>query len=132
MNLSRFFPMAALLLWQLYAPAFAQEEIRFNKGQTTGTVRGEITSTIKTWQFRAQKGQRIIVTLAPTGGDKGMLTMTLYAYCGEEYGKPLLSESLHWKGQLPCNDRYTIDVAPSADAMKIARVQRYTLTVTIN
>ncbi len=131
MNLSRFFRIAALLLWQLHTSAFAQEEIRFNKGLTTGTVRGEVTTTIKTWQFRAQKGQRITITLAPIGGDKGTLTMTLYAYCGEEYGKPLISESLHWEGQLPCNDRYTIDVAPSVDAMKLARVQRYTLTVKI-
>ncbi len=130
MKHSRFLPLAALL-WQLHPPAFSQEDIRFAKGATTGTVRGEITTTIKTWQFRAHKGQRITVTLAPIGGDKGTLTMTLYAYCGEEYGKPLVSESLQWEGPLPCTDRYTIDVAPSADAMKPARVQRYTLTVKI-
>jgi reverse gyrase len=98
MNLFRFFLIAALLLWQPYAPAFAQEEIRFNKGQTTGIVREEIISTIKTWQFRVQKGQRITITLAPTGGDKDTLTMTLYAYCGEEFRKPLASESLQGEG----------------------------------
>ncbi|MEQ1775397.1 MAG: hypothetical protein ABL891_16600 [Burkholderiales bacterium] len=128
---SRFFPIAALLLWQPHASAFAQEEIRFNKGATTGTVRGEVTTTIKTYQFRAQKGQRITAVLEPAGGDKGMLTMTLYAYCGEEYGRPLASEALRWEGELPCNDRYTIDVAPSTDAMKAVRVQRYALTLTI-
>jgi hypothetical protein len=120
--------MTALLLWQ---PAFAQEDIRFAKGATTGTVRGDITGTTKTWQFRAQKGQRVTAVLEPAGGDRGMLTMTVYAYCGEEYGRPLASESLRWEGELPCNDRYTIDVAPSADAMKAARVQRYALTLTI-
>jgi hypothetical protein len=131
MNLSRFFLIANLLLWQLHAPAFAQEDIRFAKGAVTGTVRGEITNTTKTWQFRAKKGQRITATLEPAGGDRGMLTMTVYAYCGEEFGKPLTSESLRWEGELPCSDRYTIDVAPSADAMKAARIQRYTLTLTI-
>jgi len=115
-----------------FSHSYAQEDIRFAKGATTGTVRGEITSTTKTWQFRAQKGQRITAVLEPVGGDRGMLTLTIYAYCGEEYGKPLASDVLRWEGLLPCNDRYTLDVAPSADAMKAARVQRYTLTLTIN
>jgi len=131
MSFVRFFPIATLLLCELHTPVLAQEEIRFNKGEVTGTVRGDVTTTIKTWQFRAQKGQRIAVTLTPVGGDKGTLTMTLYAYCGEEYGKPLVSESLQWEGQLPCNDRYTIDVAPSTGAIKPGRIQRYSLTVTI-
>jgi hypothetical protein len=123
--------ISILLLCPLHTPVADADEIRFGKGEVSGTVRGEITKFVKTYQFRAQKGQRITVTLAPIGGDKGTLTMTLYAYCGEEFGKPLVSESLQWEGQLPCNDRYTIDVGPSADAMKLARVQRYTLTVKI-
>jgi len=40
-------------------------------------VHGEVTNLTKTYQFRAQKGQRITVTLAPAGGDKGTLTMTI-------------------------------------------------------
>jgi len=131
MNFTRFLPIAVLLLGQRYAPACAQEEIRFNKGEVTGTVRGEVTTTIKTYQFRAQKGQHITVTLAPAGNDKGTLTMTLYTYCGEEFGAPLASDALQWQGQLPCTDRYTIDVVPSTDAMKQARVQRYALTLSI-
>jgi hypothetical protein len=131
MTLTRFLAIAALLFLQLHAPVFAAEEIRFDKGAVTGTVRGEVTSIIKTYQFRAQKGQRITVSLAPADSDKGTLTMTLYAYCGEEYGKPLVSDSIRWEGQLPCTDRYTIDVAPNAQTMKLARVQRYALTLTI-
>ncbi len=131
MNISQFLPIAALLFWSLHPCAFAQQDIRFAKGATTGTVRGDVTTTIKTWQFRAQKGQRINAALEPVGGDKGMLTMTVYAYCGEEYGRPLASDALRWEGELPCNDCYTIDVAPRADAMKAARIQRYTLTLTI-
>ena len=119
----------AILLWPLHT--LAAEDIRFSKGQVTSSLRGDVTSTIKTYQFRARKGQRITVTLAPAGGDKGMLTMTLYAYCGEEYGTPLVTDSIHWQGPLPCTDRYTLDVAPSIDAMKSARAQRYALTVTI-
>lgn len=129
-NILRPLLIPILLLWPLRILSAGEEEIRFNKGLTTGTIRGEATTTIKTYQFRAQKGQRITITLTPAGGDKGMLT-TLYAYCGEEFGKPLVSESLRWEGQLPCNDRYTIDVTPSADVMKPSRVQRYALTLTI-
>jgi hypothetical protein len=119
----------AILLWSLHT--LAAEDIRFNQGQVTSTLRGEVTSTVKTYQFRARKGQRLAVMLAPAGGDKGTLTMTLYAYCGEEYGTPLVTDSINWQGPLPCTDRYTLDVAPSVDAMKSARAQRYALTVTI-
>jgi len=121
----------ALLSWPLHTFAAGKEEIRFNKGEVTGTVRGEVTTTIKTWRFRAQKGQRITVSLTSADGNKSTLTMTLYAYCGEEYGKPLASEALRWEGALPCTDHYTIDVVPGAEAMKQARMQRYTLTLTI-
>ncbi len=129
MNLAKTFVMAVILT--VPSSLFAAEDIRFAKGAVSGTVRGEVTSTIKTYQFRAQKGQRIAALLDPAGSDKGMLTMTLYAYCGEEYGTPLASESLRWEGQLPCTDRYTIDVMPSSDAIKAARLQRYALTLTI-
>ena len=131
MNLSRLLPLTTLLLCVLNTVALALEDIRFKPGADTGTVRGEVTNAIKTYHFRAKQGQRITATLAPDGGDKGTLTMTLYAYCGEEFGKPLVSESLRWEGQLPCTDRYTIDVAPSTDAMKQARAQPYALTLTV-
>lgn len=122
-----------LLLMLLAAPLHtrAAEEIRFAQGATTGTVRGEVMRFNKTYQFRAQKGQKITVALEPLGGDKGLLTMTLYAYCGEEFGAPLVSESLRWEGELPCSDRYTIDVMPRTDATKTARAQRYALTLSI-
>lgn len=129
MPILRHILIPALLLWPLHT--LAAEEIRFGKGQVASTIRGEVTSTIKTYQFRARMGQRITVMLAPAGGDKGTLTMTLYAYCGEEYGKPLVTDSIHWRGPLPCTDRYTLDVSPSIDAAKSARAQRYSLTLTI-
>lgn len=112
---------------------FAQgaEEIRFRPGEVTGTVRGTVTGAVKSWQFRARKDQQVTVTLAPVGGDKGTLTMTVYAYCGEEYGAPLNAEGLRWQGRLPCSDRYTVDVAPSVDALHEQRVQRYTLSLEI-
>jgi hypothetical protein len=71
------------------------------------------------------------VTLTPVGGDKGMLTMTLYSCRGEEYGAPLNAEGLRWQGRLPCSDRYTVDVAPGADVMREGRVQRYMLSLEI-
>lgn len=127
--LSRFVPV--LLCWPLLTLAQGAEEIRFRPGEVTGSVRGTVTSTIKTWQFRARKDQQLSVTLAPVGGDKGMLTMTVYAYCGEEYGAPLNAEGLRWQGRLPCTDRYTVDVSPNMDAMREGRVQRYTLSLEI-
>lgn len=114
-------------------PALAQgaEEIRFRPGEVTGIVRGTVTSTIKTWQFRGRKDQQVTVTLTPVGGDKGGLTMTVYVYCGEEFGAPLNAEGLRWQGRLPCSDRYTVDVAPSLEAMHEQRAQRYTLGLEI-
>lgn len=111
--------------------ATAPDNIRFARGANSAGVSGQVSTFIKTWQFRAQKGQRITATLEPAGGDKGMLSMTLYAYCGEDYGSPLASEVLRWEGQLPCSDRYTVDVAPSRSAMDAKRIQRYTLTLSI-
>lgn len=129
MNVLRSLLISAILVCPL--DTLATEDIRFGNGQVTGTVRGEVTSTIKTYQFRARKGQRLNVTLTPVGRDKASLSLTLYACCGEEYGKPLVSESINWRGQLPCTDRYTLDVAPSVNTMRQARAQRYTLTMTI-
>lgn len=127
--------MCIALAWLLAAPlpALAQDpgEIRFAKGAQTGTVAGEVTSTIKTYRFRARKDQHVTAVLEPTGGDKGALTMTLYRYCGEPYGAPLANEVLRWAGTLPCSDRYTIDVAPSPQAIKAARAQPFKLTLTI-
>ena len=122
---------AVLCCWPLLSLAQGAEEIRFRPGEVTGTVRGTVTDTVKTWQFRARKDQQATVTLLPAGGDKGMLTMTVYAYCGEEYGAPLNAEGLRWQGRLPCTDRYTIDVAPAADAMREKRVQAYVLSLEI-
>lgn len=127
--LRRFVPV--LLCWPWLIPAQAAEEIRFRPGEITGTVRGIVTSTIKTWQFRGRKDQQVTVTLTPVGGDKGMLTMTVYAYCGEEFGAPLNAEGLRWQGRLPCTDRYTVDVAPGLEAMGEGRMQRYRLSLEI-
>lgn len=130
-SLFRYALFAVLCCWPLLTLAQGAEEIRFRPGEVTGTVRGTVTDTTKTWQFRARKDQQATVTLTPVGGDKGMLTMTLYAYCGEEYGSPLNAEGLRWQGRLPCADRYTVDVAPGADAMREGRVQRYSLSLEI-
>lgn len=120
---------AILLCWPLLAQS--AEEIRFRPGEVGGAVSGTVTDTIKTWQFRAHKDQQVTATLTPVDGDKGMLTMTLYAYCGEEYGAPLNAEGLRWQGRLPCTDRYTVDVAPGVVATRKGRVQRYMLTLEI-
>ena len=120
-----------MLLGSLHGLAAGAEEIQFKRDEVAGTMRGQVTNTIKTYQFRARQGQSVAVSLSPNGGDKGTLTFTLYAYCGEAYGKPLVSDSIQWQDPLPCTDRYTIDVTPSTAAMQQARVQRYALTVTI-
>lgn len=119
------------LLWPRPAPAADAEEIRFRKGEVSATLQGEVTNAIRTWQFRARQGQRITVSLAREGGDRGTLTFTLYAYCGEEYGRPLAADVIRWQGELPCTDRYTLDVAPSPEYLQQSRAQRYALSVEI-
>lgn len=123
--------LAVLLLAPLSVNGQDAGEIRFAKGADTGTVRGEVSKFRKTHVFRARQGQQLTATLAPESGDKGMLTMSLNKYCGEEYGAPLADDVLRWQGPLPCSDRYSIDIVPSAEAMKAGRLQRYTLTLTI-
>lgn len=124
--------LAALVLaWGTYSAAAADDVIQFRKGETSGTVRGEVIQFNKTYLFRARKGQHITVTLAPAGGDKGMLTFTLNAYCGEEYGSPLADQVLRWQGMLPCSDRFSIDVSPSREAAEHKRVQPFVLTLAI-
>lgn len=122
--------LAVALGWPLSAAA-ADEEIRFKKGEASGTVHGQVSAFNKTYTFRARQGQHLTATLTPEGGDRGMLTLSLSKYCGEEYGAPLADDVLQWQGQLPCSDRYSIDVRPSEAARKAARVQRYSLTLTI-
>ena len=85
----------------------------------------------RTYVFRARQGQTITVKLAPDGRDKGLLTLSLNAYCGEEYGRPLANDTLRWHGKLPCSDRSSIDVRASDEAQRDARTLDYALTLTI-
>ena len=120
---------AALLACGIHA--CAQDNIRFARGAASAGVSGQVSTTIKTWQFRAQKNQRIKLLLEPAGENKDTLTISLYAYCGEEYGKPMASGVLQWEGPLPCSDRYTIDVTPARTAIDAKRPQRYTLKINL-
>lgn len=124
--------LLALALGSPVVVAAADEEIRFKKGEASATVRGEVSAFIKSYTFRARKGQTISVNLEPAGGDRGMLTLSMSAFCGEQYGTPLFFDNVvRWNGTLPCNGDYGIDVTPSEEARAAKRVQRYTLTLTI-
>lgn len=68
--------LLALLLMPLHMLAQNPAQIRFAKGAVSGAVRGEVSTTIKTYPFRAQKRQNVVAVLEPAGGDRGMLTMT--------------------------------------------------------
>jgi hypothetical protein len=129
--LTRWLLTCSLLACPLRMAAAADETILFKKGASSASVRGTVVRYTKTYQFRARKGQTMTVTLAPDGGDKGLLTVSVTAYCGEEYGAPLVIDTLHWSGTLPCSDRYSIDVTPSREAQRDARALAYTLTLDI-
>ena len=120
---------AALLACSIHA--CAQDNIRFARGAASAGVSGQVSTTIKTWQFRAQKNQRIKLLLEPAVENKDTLTISPYAYCGEQDGKPLARDVLQWEGQLPCSDRYTIDVTPARAAIDTKRLLRYTLTLSL-
>lgn len=123
--------ITALALCALHSTASADEAIQFKKGAVSATVRGQVSRYTKTYQFRARQGQTLAIRVAPDGGDKGLLTLSVYAYCGEEYGRPLVDQALQWKGTLPCNDRYSIDVTPAVEAREQMRVQGFAITITI-
>ena len=123
--------MTALALYSPHTPATADEIIQFKKGTVSATVHGQVSRYTKTYQFRARQGQKLTISLAPDGGDKGMLTVSVNAYCGEEYGRPLVDQALRWQGSLPCSDRYSVDVTPAVEARELMRAQNYALTITI-
>lgn len=131
MNIASATTVSALMVCVLSLPAQADEWIQFKKGAFSATVRGQVSRYTQTYQFRARKGQTLAISLEPDGGDKGQLTLTVSAYCGEEYGRPLVDLALQWHGTLPCSDRYSIDVTPVIEARERTRPQGYALTITL-
>lgn len=123
--------VTALLAYSFSSSVLADDVIQFKKGAVSATVRGQVSRYTKTYQFRARQGQKLTIILAPDGGDKGMLTVSVNAYCGEEYGRPLVDQALRWQGTLPCSDRYSVDVTPALQAREQMPAQSYTLTITI-
>jgi hypothetical protein len=121
----------ALLPYRSPAADAADEVIPFKKGAVSATVHGQVMHFTRTYGFLARQGQDVTVNLLPDGGDKGLLTLSLYAYCGEDYGRPLVDAALRWQGTLPCSGRYSIDVRASDEARRAARALDYALTLTV-
>jgi hypothetical protein len=91
--------------------------IQFKKGQTSQTIKGRFGSYNDTYTFRARKGQKLSAILKSAKSQNGTLNLTIYAYCGEEYGTPLADRVQNWSGTLPCTDKYSMDVMTSTEGV---------------
>jgi hypothetical protein len=105
--------LAFAVLWFCSGSAMAGgNEIRFARGAHAVTLKDEWLGETKTHTFRAKAGQRLTVRLGDGRQGASPLALTIYSYCGEEYGKPVASEVAYFALTLPCTDGYSIDVAP--------------------
>jgi hypothetical protein len=95
-----------LALLSIASPVQADRDIIFAKGRNSTTIKDRVGDYNKTYGFRAKKGQKLSLKL----DSKQDLLVTVYYYCGEEYGIPLADSVKQYTGKLPCTDRYTFDV----------------------
>lgn len=108
-----------------------QREIRFAKGETATTIRSEWRGENEVYTFRAKKGQRISIRLDDGRAASTKLRLTLYKYCGDEYGEPLANEVVRFDGVLPCSDQFSFDIMPGSDlALKVDQIE-YVLWISI-
>jgi len=107
------------------------KQIRFKRGATSATIQGEWLGSTDTYVFRARQGQQLVLTLNDGRLRSGHLDLTLYSYCGEEYGTPMASNVARVETALPCNGRYSIDIAARTDIAIKQDQERYTLSVSI-
>jgi hypothetical protein len=124
--------LGALALSFAMSIADARESaIRFKKGETSTTIQSTWRGENEVFTFRAKKGQRISLRLDDGRKSSTNLRITLYKYCGEEYGIPIADEVTSFEGSLPCSDKYSFDVMPRSSAtMKVDEIG-YTLFISI-
>jgi hypothetical protein len=109
----------------------AETELRFARGKTSKTISGIWRGNNDTYVFTARKGQTLRLQLNDGKRGSGHLDATLYAYCGEETGNPIASNVVRNKLVLPCNGRYSLDIAARTDIAIKQDEETYTLTVVI-
>jgi hypothetical protein len=114
------------------AGVWAQDkEIRFARGATSATIEGDWQGRTDTYVFRARQGQRLVLRLNDGRVRSGHLDLTLYSYCGEEYGTPIASNVARVDTTLPCNGKYSLDVAARTDIAIKQDQENYRLSVSI-
>jgi hypothetical protein len=108
-----------------------ESAIKFKKGETSATIESSWRGENEVFTFRAKKGQRISLRLDDGRKASTNLRMTLYKYCGEEYGIPMADDVASFDGVLPCTDQYSFDIQPRSNAtMKVDEIG-YTLVISI-
>ena len=105
-------------------------------GYTQGFLRRQNTAIVNDNGPLLLKGVNIGNWIVEEGsfgrGGPGRISGQIrWSYCGEEYGTPLASKVTLWDGELPCTDKYSIDVVPTDRARDKKRLQRYELKVGI-
>lgn len=108
-----------------------ESQIRFKKGETSATIQSTWRGENEVFTFRAKKGQRIVLRLEDGRKSSTNLRITLYKYCGEEYGVPMVDEVTSFDGVLPCSDQFSFDVMPRSNAALKADEIGYTLSISI-
>jgi hypothetical protein len=124
--------LASCLLLACFSVAAADNaEIRFAKGATSKTIKGEWNGLNKSYRFRAKKGQRLDIRLNDGKLSSGHLNLTVYEYCGEEFGSPIAMNIAHFKTKLACHGEYSFDITKQDDIAINQDSERYTITISI-
>lgn len=106
-------------------------EIRFAKGATSTTVKSTWNGSTKTHVFRARAGQLMVLHLNEGSETTNPLVLTVYSYCGQETGQPMVDYAVRFEATLPCTGRYSVDIAPPRDAAVAKGALNYKLLVSI-
>lgn len=111
--------------------AAAGTELRFARGKTSKTIAGVWRGSNDTYVFTARKNQVLRLHLGDGSRNGSHLDATLYAYCGEEFGEPIVSNATRSRVVLPCDGRYSIDISARGDSGIQQDEKAYTLIVGI-
>ncbi len=104
----KFFAAAFFVAFILAGATFGQARATVPKGVSTIHFKGTVRETKKTLTLNLKAGQTVKFSVTSTSG-----TVVFDAYFyppGEEFGSPLATQVMEWRGELPAATKFTIDL----------------------
>jgi hypothetical protein len=124
--------LSCVVLLVATSPALSQQkQIRFARGRDSAVIKGRLREFVNTYTFHARMGQTLTVSVNSPRMKTSGLSFTLYSYCGQEFGEPVVGTAQSWSGILPCSAKYSIDVDSSVEPREGRAAENYTLKIRI-